>query len=65
MSAISDIAQEHVNLADSLTSQIIEPLRATEQKHEAAKKNEMHFYQKLLQDRDRVYADRIKVGLTR
>ncbi|PIL22850.1 hypothetical protein GSI_15545 [Ganoderma sinense ZZ0214-1] len=60
LSSISDIAQEHINLADSLTSQIIEPLRSTEQKHEAAKKNEMQFYQKLLQDRDRVYADRIK-----
>ncbi|KAI1794856.1 hypothetical protein LXA43DRAFT_994584 [Ganoderma leucocontextum] len=60
LSAISDIAQEHINLADSLTTQIIEPLRATERKHEDAKKNEMQFYQKLLQDRDRAYADRIK-----
>ena len=34
-------------------------------KHEDTKKKEMQFYQKLLSDRDRAYADRIKVGLIR
>ncbi|TBU61870.1 hypothetical protein BD310DRAFT_872749 [Dichomitus squalens] len=60
LTAISDTAQDHINLADSFNSQIIEPLKATERKHEDAKKKQMLFYQKLLQDRDRAYADRIK-----
>lgn len=62
---MSDTAQDHINLADTLNGQVIEPLKATERRHEEAKKKEMQYYQKLLSDRDRAYADRIKVGLIR
>ncbi len=65
LSAMSDTAQDHINLADALNGQVVEPLKATERKHEEAKKKEMQHYQKLLSDRDRAYADRIKVGLIR
>ncbi|KAI0632446.1 hypothetical protein C8Q77DRAFT_1125758 [Trametes polyzona] len=60
ISAISDASQDHVSLADALTSQVVEPLRAAERKHEETKRKEMQHYQKLLAERDRVYADRIK-----
>ena len=65
LASMNDTAQDHVNLADALTSQVVEPLKATERKHEDTKKKEMQYYQKLLSDRDRAYADRIKVGLIR
>ncbi|KAI0769881.1 hypothetical protein C8Q74DRAFT_1271721 [Fomes fomentarius] len=60
LSAMSDTAQDHINLADALNGQVVEPLKATERKHEETKKKEMQHYQKLLSDRDRAYADRIK-----
>ncbi|TFK86863.1 hypothetical protein K466DRAFT_663436 [Polyporus arcularius HHB13444] len=60
LSSMSDTAQDHMNLADTLNGQVIEPLKATERRHEEAKKKEMQYYQKLLSDRDRAYADRIK-----
>ncbi|KAI0712543.1 hypothetical protein C8Q76DRAFT_735094 [Earliella scabrosa] len=60
LASMNDTAQDHVNLADALTSQVVEPLKATERKHEDTKKKEMQYYQKLLSDRDRAYADRIK-----
>ncbi|KAH9890020.1 hypothetical protein C8Q73DRAFT_706343 [Cubamyces lactineus] len=60
ISAMTDASQDHVNLADALNDQVIEPLKATERKHEESKKKEMQYYQKLLSDRDRVYSDRMK-----
>ncbi|KAI0373757.1 hypothetical protein BV20DRAFT_962334 [Pilatotrama ljubarskyi] len=58
--AISDSSQDHNSLADALTAQVIEPLRMVERQHDEAKKKEMLYYQKLLAERDRVYADRIR-----
>ncbi|KAI0647754.1 hypothetical protein C8Q79DRAFT_951721 [Trametes meyenii] len=60
ITATNDASQDHINLADALNSQVIEPLRVAERKHEETKKKEMQYYQKLLADRDRMYADRIK-----
>lgn len=62
---MSDSAQDHINLADALNGQVIEPLKVSERRHEEAKKKEIQYYQKLLSDRDRAYADRIKVGMIR
>ena len=59
---MSDTAQDHINLADAYNGQVIEPLRATERRHEDAKKKQMAYYQKLLSERDRSYADRAKAG---
>lgn len=53
-------SQDHVTIADALTSQVVEVLGAVERKNEEAKKKEMQYFQKLLADRDRVYADRLK-----
>ena len=58
---MSDAAQDHINLADALNGQVIEPLRATERKHEEAKKKQMQYFQKLLSERDRIYSERLKV----
>ncbi|KAG6889878.1 hypothetical protein C0995_013852 [Termitomyces sp. Mi166 len=60
MDSMTNTAQDHVNLADSLTSQVVEVLRGVEKKNEEAKKTEMQFFQKLLSDRDRIYAERLK-----
>ncbi|KAI0662254.1 hypothetical protein C8Q70DRAFT_963999 [Cubamyces menziesii] len=60
ITAMTDASQDHVNLADALNDKVIEPLKATERKHEESKRKEMQYYQKLLSDRDRVYSDRMK-----
>lgn len=56
-----DSAQDHSVLADALTSQVIDVLRTTEKKHEETNKRQMLFYQKMLADREKAYADRLKV----
>lgn len=61
ISAMLDAAQDHINLADSLNSQVVETLKATERRHEEAKRKQMQFFQKLLSERDRAYAERVKV----
>ncbi|KAG5633046.1 hypothetical protein DXG03_008700, partial [Asterophora parasitica] len=57
---MSTTSLDHVNIADTLTSQVVDVLRTVEKRNEEAKKKEMLFFQKLLTDRDRVYADRLK-----
>lgn len=63
ISALTDSSQDHITLADSFSSQVIEPLKATERKYDEMKKKQMQHYQKLLAERDRLYADRMKVRL--
>ncbi|KAG6853570.1 hypothetical protein C0991_003166 [Blastosporella zonata] len=58
--SMTNSAQDHVNIADGLTTQVVEVLREVEKKNEDAQKMEMQFFQKLLSDRDRVYAERLK-----
>ncbi|OJT08068.1 Protein BZZ1 [Trametes pubescens] len=60
ISSITESSQDHVYLADALTSQVVEPLKMTERKYEDSKKREAQHYQKLLAERDRIYADRIR-----
>ncbi|KAI0826761.1 hypothetical protein BC628DRAFT_1516154 [Trametes gibbosa] len=60
IAAITDSSRDHIILADSLATQVIEPLKATGRKYDEAKKKQMQYYQKLLVERDRVYADRMK-----
>ncbi|KIP02892.1 hypothetical protein PHLGIDRAFT_271826 [Phlebiopsis gigantea 11061_1 CR5-6] len=60
VSSIGEASQDHVNLADSLTTQVVEALRSTEKRHEDAKKREMQHFQKLLSERDKAYNDRLK-----
>uniref|UniRef100_A0A8H8CFL0 FCH domain-containing protein n=1 Tax=Psilocybe cubensis TaxID=181762 RepID=A0A8H8CFL0_PSICU len=58
--SLSTTAQDHINFADGMTSQTVEILRILEKRNKESKKKEMAFFQKLLSDWDRVYADRIK-----
>lgn len=58
-----DTAQAHISLADSLSSEVIESLKGTERRQEEAKKKQEQYFAKLLSERDKVYADRIKVYL--
>ncbi|KAF9465752.1 hypothetical protein BDZ94DRAFT_1296252 [Collybia nuda] len=60
MNSMTSTAQDHVNIADALASQVVEVLKGLEKKSEDAKKKEIQFFQKLLGDRDRVYAERLK-----
>ncbi|KAF5330266.1 hypothetical protein D9758_014458 [Tetrapyrgos nigripes] len=53
-------AQDHLNVADVLTTQVVEILKILEKKNEDVQKKEMQYYQKLISDRERTYADRIK-----
>ncbi|RDB15326.1 Protein BZZ1 [Hypsizygus marmoreus] len=60
MDSMASTAQDHVNIADTLTSEVVDVLKAVEKKAEEARKKEMLCFQKLLSDRDRFYAERIK-----
>ncbi|KAF7346569.1 hypothetical protein MSAN_01885000 [Mycena sanguinolenta] len=62
ISSMGDSAQAHVNLADSLNTQVVDVLKAVERKQEELKKKEMTFFQRLLTERDRAYGDRLKVA---
>ncbi|KIK57148.1 hypothetical protein GYMLUDRAFT_247116 [Collybiopsis luxurians FD-317 M1] len=55
-------AQDHNNIADTLTTQVIEALKTIERKHENIQRTEEQFYQKLISDRDRTYSERVKVS---
>lgn len=61
ISAMLESAQAHINLADSLTSQVVDVLKATERRHEEAKKKQEQHFTKLLSERDRAYSERQKV----
>ncbi|KAH7884954.1 hypothetical protein F5I97DRAFT_1937294 [Phlebopus sp. FC_14] len=58
--SMSDAAQDHIRLADTLTNQVVEPLRMLERHHDDTKKKQTQYYQKLLGERDRLYQDRVK-----
>ncbi|KAF9561091.1 hypothetical protein CPC08DRAFT_750151 [Agrocybe pediades] len=60
ISSMTDTAQDHMNFADALTVQGLDVLRTVARRSEETKKKEMTFFQKLLSDRDRIYADRLK-----
>lgn len=61
ISSIVDSAQDHINLSDSLNTQVVEALKSMEKRHDEAKKKQMQHFGKLLAERDRAYGDRIKV----
>ncbi|KAJ8523239.1 hypothetical protein ONZ45_g333 [Pleurotus djamor] len=60
MNSLVNTAQDHINVADNLTTQVVDVLKLVEKKNEELKKKEIQFYQKLVSDRDRVYAERVK-----
>ncbi|TFK52285.1 hypothetical protein OE88DRAFT_1734304 [Heliocybe sulcata] len=60
ISSFTGSAQDHVELADNLSSRVIDALKASERAHAELKKKQMQFFQKLLSDRDRVYSERSK-----
>ncbi|KAI0081551.1 hypothetical protein K474DRAFT_1681918 [Panus rudis PR-1116 ss-1] len=60
ISSVLDSAQDHVNVSDALNVEVVEALKATQKRHEEAKKKQMQYFQKLLSDRDRAYSDRLK-----
>ncbi|GJE88388.1 hypothetical protein PsYK624_044710 [Phanerochaete sordida] len=60
IASVGEAGQDHMNLADSLNTQVVEVLKATEKRHDDAKKRQMQYFQKLLAERDRAYNDRLK-----
>ncbi|KAH8104793.1 hypothetical protein BXZ70DRAFT_1005298 [Cristinia sonorae] len=60
ISSMLDTAQDHNTLADSISMQVIDTLRATSKRYDDYKKKQMQFFQKILAERDRTYADRLK-----
>ncbi|KAJ7781755.1 hypothetical protein DFH07DRAFT_791366 [Mycena maculata] len=60
ISSMASTAQDHVNLADALSMQVVDVLKVVERNKEELKKKEMAFFQRLLTERDRAYADRLK-----
>lgn len=61
VSSIGEAGQDHMNLADSLNTQVVEALKTTEKRHDDAKKRQVQYFQKLLSERDKAYNDRLKV----
>ncbi|KAI0032556.1 hypothetical protein K488DRAFT_49643 [Vararia minispora EC-137] len=53
VSSMLNSAQEHVDLADALTTQVVDPLKVLERKTEDHRKKLATLYQRLLSDRDR------------
>ncbi|EJC97857.1 uncharacterized protein FOMMEDRAFT_114603 [Fomitiporia mediterranea MF3/22] len=60
VSSLDSTAQDHSTLSDSLITQVADATKVLEKKHEDMKTKQYQFYQKLLSDRDKVYADRPK-----
>ncbi|KAF7299602.1 hypothetical protein HMN09_00965600 [Mycena chlorophos] len=60
IASLSGSAQDHVNLADALTTQVVDVLKVLERTSEELKKKQNAFFQRLLTERDRFYADRLK-----
>ncbi|KXN83109.1 Protein BZZ1 [Leucoagaricus sp. SymC.cos] len=60
INSITDASQDHLSIAEVLASQVIEVMRVFERKSDDAKKKELQFFHKLLQDRDGKYAERLK-----
>ncbi|KAF9499043.1 hypothetical protein BDN71DRAFT_1480868 [Pleurotus eryngii] len=60
VNSLVNTAQDHINVADTLTTQVVDVLKAIEKKNEDLKKKELQFFQKLLSNRDRIYSDRVK-----
>lgn len=58
--SMSNSAQDHINLADALSSQITESLKAVERRNDDYKKKQMQFYHTILAGRDKIYTERIK-----
>ncbi|KAF9221480.1 hypothetical protein BS17DRAFT_881644 [Gyrodon lividus] len=58
--SMSNIAQDHIRLADVIATRVTEPLKALERRNEDLKRRQHQFYQKLLSDRDRFFQDRLK-----
>ncbi|KAF8558331.1 hypothetical protein OG21DRAFT_1475027 [Imleria badia] len=60
ITSMSKVAQDHVQLADTITAQVTEPLKGLERRNENLKRKQSQFYQKLLSERERIYQDRLK-----
>ncbi|KIY68332.1 hypothetical protein CYLTODRAFT_421746 [Cylindrobasidium torrendii FP15055 ss-10] len=61
LDSMTATADDHNSVADALSTQVIDSLKAVAKKNEDVKKKEMDFYnKKLLADRNKVYSDRIK-----
>ncbi|KAA1469744.1 hypothetical protein DENSPDRAFT_641109 [Dentipellis sp. KUC8613] len=58
--SLVNASQDHVNVADALSNQVVDVLKAVERKADENVKKQAQFYQKLLQDRDKIYNDRLK-----
>ncbi|KIK97074.1 hypothetical protein PAXRUDRAFT_256847 [Paxillus rubicundulus Ve08.2h10] len=60
ITSISNAAQDHINLADTIATRVTEPLKALEHQNDDLKRKQSQFYQKLLSERDLFYQDRLK-----
>ncbi|TDL17213.1 hypothetical protein BD410DRAFT_776337 [Rickenella mellea] len=60
ISSIENVAQDHLNFSDMLTSQVVDAMKGVGSMQDEAKKKQMQFYQKILADRDKIYSDRVK-----
>ncbi|KAF9071205.1 hypothetical protein BDP27DRAFT_1401569 [Rhodocollybia butyracea] len=60
ITSIANAAQDHNSIADTLTTQVVDALKALERNHEHVQKTEEQFYHKLVADRDRYYSERLK-----
>ncbi|KAF9005437.1 hypothetical protein BDQ17DRAFT_1389780 [Cyathus striatus] len=60
IASMNNTTQDHFNIADALNAEVVVVLAGIERRNEEAKKKEMQFFQKLLSDRDKYYANRLK-----
>ena len=61
INALGDTAQDHADFADGIAAEVTDILKSTEKRYEETNRRQLQFYQKLYSDRDKIYADRLKV----
>lgn len=53
-------AQDHIDLAEKLTAEVVEVLRTMERRNDDIKKKELQFFNKLTADKERTNSERLK-----
>ncbi|KAF8516330.1 hypothetical protein BU17DRAFT_76670 [Hysterangium stoloniferum] len=55
LSSLENIAQDHLVLADSLSSQVVDELKKLERRGEETKKKQSQFFERILADKEKTY----------
>lgn len=60
LTSYENTASDHESLASALSADVGDPLKSLERKKDESRKRQMAFFAKLVEERDRVYGERLK-----